>query len=55
MVFIKFDDKISIQSLFRVSELVIILHLHREEKPNTLAIVIVDHELLCVHVADEPF
>jgi hypothetical protein len=54
MVLIKVDDEIGVQSLFRVSELVIILHLYRKENPDTLAIVVIDQELLCVCVVDEP-
>jgi hypothetical protein len=50
---IKVDYEIDIQSLFQVSDLVIILHLYRKENPDTLAIVIVDQALLCVHVVDQ--
>jgi hypothetical protein len=54
MALIKVDDEIGTQSLFRVFELVIIMHLYRKENPDTLAIVIIDQALLCVHVVDEP-
>jgi hypothetical protein len=54
MVCIKVDDEIGVQSLFGISKLVIILHFYQKENPDTLVIVIIDQELLCVYVADEP-
>jgi hypothetical protein len=37
-----------------VSELVVILHLHWKENPDTLAIVIINQTSLCVCVVDKP-
>jgi hypothetical protein len=54
MVHIKVDDEIGVQSLFGVSNLVIILHFYWKENPDALAIVVIDQELMCVCVADEP-
>jgi hypothetical protein len=53
MALIKFDDEIGVQSLFRVSELVVIMHLYQKENPDTLTIVIIDQELLCLRVVNE--
>jgi hypothetical protein len=50
MVLIKFDNEINVQSLFRVSKLVIILHLYWKENPDTLTIDVINQTLLRVSV-----
>jgi hypothetical protein len=47
-------EEIDVHSLLWVSDLIINMHLYQKENPDTLAIVIVDQALLCVHVVDEP-
>jgi hypothetical protein len=54
IVLINFDDKIGVQSLFRVFGLVIILHLYWKENPNTFSIFIVDQAFLGVCVVNNP-
>ena len=54
MELVEFYEEIGVQSLLRVSKLVITLHLYRKENPDTLAIVIIDQTYLCVSVVDKP-
>jgi hypothetical protein len=54
VVIIKVNDEISVHSLLWVSELLIFLHLYKKKNFVTLTIFIVDQELLCVCVVDEP-
>ena len=54
MVLIKVDEEIDVQSLFQVSELVIILHLYWKENLDTLSIDVINQILMCVHVIDDP-
>jgi hypothetical protein len=42
MALIEFHNEISVQSLLRVSKLVILLDLHRKENSDTPTIVIID-------------
>jgi hypothetical protein len=51
---VEFYNKISVQSLLRVSKLVITLHLYRKENPDTLTIVVINQTFLCVFLVDEP-
>jgi hypothetical protein len=55
MELIELYDEISVQSLLRVSKLVIVLDLHWNEYSDTLSIVITNKTFLCVRVVNEPF
>jgi hypothetical protein len=54
MFLIEVYNKIGVKPLLWVSELVVILHFHRKENPDTLAIVVINQTSLCVHVVDKP-
>jgi hypothetical protein len=47
-------NKIGVQPLLWLSELVVILNLHWKENPDTLAIVVINQTSLCVSVIDKP-
>ena len=55
MFIIESYNKIGVQLLLWVSELVVILHFHQKENPDTLAIVVINQTSLCVCVVDNPF
>jgi len=55
MFFIETQNKISVQPLLWIFDLVVILNFHWEEKPDTLVVVVINQTSLCVSVINNPF
>ena len=54
MFLIEYYNKIGVQWLLWIFEIVVILNLHWKENLDTLTIVVIDQTYLCVIVVDKP-
>jgi hypothetical protein len=54
MFLVEAHNKIGVQPLLWLSELVLIMNLHWKENPDTLTIVFINQTYLCFSVIDKP-